>query len=142
MIGALLRMPGDAIRERMLADLHAAGFDDVVPAHMSVLRWPGPQGQRPSDVARQVGATKQAMNYLLRQLEQLGYLALGGDERDQRSKRIELTERGMAAATTVRASVRKIERELEQELGTRTFEQLRRLLTELNETAFVRDRQV
>jgi DNA-binding MarR family transcriptional regulator len=141
MTGALLRMPVDAIHARMLSDLHAAGFDDVVPAHMAVLRWPGPQGQRPSDLARQAGMTKQAMNYLLRQLEELGYLTLGGDERDQRSKRIGLTDRGLAAAHAIRASVRRIERELERELGPAAFAKLKTLLLDLNETAFVREHQ-
>ena len=65
LIGALMRMPLDAVLARMLARLHAAGFTDLVPAHFSVLRYPGPQGRRPSDLAAETGMTKQAMNYLL-----------------------------------------------------------------------------
>jgi DNA-binding MarR family transcriptional regulator len=138
MIGALLRMPVDAVTERLVGGLHAAGFDDIVPAHMNLLRYPGPQGQRPSDLAAQIGMTKQAVNYLLRQLEERRYLTLLGDDHDQRSKRIELTERGYAAAKNIRATVRQIERELERELGKVKFEQLRQLLVELNETPLVR----
>lgn len=138
MIGALLRMPVDAVTRRLLEGLHAAGFDDLVPAHMSVLRWPGPQGRRPSDVAAQIGMTKQAVNYLLRQLEERDYLTLSGDEQDQRSKRIELTERGTAAAQTIRATVRQIERDLKRDLGAAKFEELRGLLVELNGTRTVR----
>jgi DNA-binding MarR family transcriptional regulator len=139
MIGALLRMPVDAVTERLLAGLHAAGFSDVVPAHMNVMRYPGPQGQRPSDLAAELGMTKQALNYLLRQLEDRGYLTLASDERDQRSKRIELTDRGYAAAKNIRATVRQIERELERELGASKFARLRGLLLELNGTRFVRE---
>lgn len=80
------------------------------------------------------------MNYLLRQLEQLGYLRLGGDGHDQRSKRIELTRRGVAAARTIRATVRQIERELERELGARQFAELHALLVQLNQTDLVRER--
>lgn len=58
----------------MLADLHDAGFTDLVTAHFAVLRYPGPDGSRPSDLAVGAGMTKQAMNYLLGQLEQCGYL--------------------------------------------------------------------
>ena len=141
MIGALLRMPVDAVRARLLADLHEAGFTDLVPAHLSVMRWPGPQGRRPSDLAEAAGMTKQAMNYLLSQLEQLGYLERQSDEQDQRSKRVSLTKRGYAAAETIRATVRKIERELKRELGAGEFERLRELLTKLNETALVRGPQ-
>jgi DNA-binding MarR family transcriptional regulator len=141
MIGALLRMPVDAVHNRLLADLHSAGFTDLVPAHLAVLRWPGPQDQRPSDLARGAGMTKQAMNYLLSQLEQLGYLAREGDGEDQRSKRIRLTERGLAAAKTIRSTVRKIERELEREMGAAKFAKLQQLLTELNQTSLVRDQR-
>ena len=134
-------MPVDAIVARMLAGLHDAGFTDIVAAHLRLLRYPGPQGRRPSDLAAESGMTKQAVNYLLRQLEQLGYLTRTGDEHDQRSKRIQLTERGLAAATNVRGTVRQIELELEAELGARRFAQLRALLVDLNDSALVRGHQ-
>jgi DNA-binding MarR family transcriptional regulator len=134
-------MPVDAIVARMLAGLHEAGFDDIVPAHLSVLRYPGPQGRRPSELAAERGMTKQAVNYLLRQLEQLGYLTRMGDDRDQRSKRIELTTRGLAAAENIRDTVREIEHDLEAELGVARFAELRSLLVDLNDTTLVRGHQ-
>ena len=125
----------------MLAGLHEAGFTDIVPAHLTVLRYPGPQGRRPSELAGGSRMTKQAVNYLLRQLEQLGYLTRTGDEQDQRSKRIQLTDRGLAAANTIRATVREIELELERELGATRFAELRSLLVDLNGTSLVREHQ-
>jgi DNA-binding MarR family transcriptional regulator len=139
LIGALTRMPADAVRARMLADLHDAGFDDLVPAHLAVLQYPGPEGRRPSELAAQARMTKQAMNYLLRQLQELGYLTRDGDPGDQRFKRIRLTTRGHAAARAIRESVGKVEAELEQELGAKRFSELRRLLADLNGTRVVRD---
>ena len=85
--------------------------------------------------------TKQAMNYLLRELERLGYLERHADPSDQRSKRIGLTRRGYAAAENIRATVRGLEQELEQELGAAKLAQLRVLLADLNQTALVRGRQ-
>ena len=38
MIGALLRMPVDAVIARMLAALHADGFSDLNASHLPVLR--------------------------------------------------------------------------------------------------------
>ena len=96
LLGALLRMPLDAIRARMLDDVHAAGYLDVVAAHGAVLRYPGPDGRRPSDLAAEAGMSRQAMNYLLGQLEQLGYLVRGNDDTDGRSRRVSLTDRGWA----------------------------------------------
>jgi|SRR5664280_183847 len=138
LIGALMRMPVDAVRRRMLAELHAAGFTDLVMAHFAVLKYPGPQDLRPSDVATEAGMTKQATNYLLGQLEETGYLVRADDPDDRRSKRIHLTERGAAVRRTMRTTVSTIESELEAELGPAHFAQLRGLLVELNDCAFVR----
>jgi DNA-binding MarR family transcriptional regulator len=137
LIGALMRMPVDAVYARMLADLHAAGFTDLVPAHFAVLRYPGPDGRRPSDLAAEVGTTRQAMNYLLGQLEQGGYLLRDDDPADRRSRRVHLTEQGHSVARTIRATVAAIETELERELGREHFAQLRERLTELNASDLV-----
>jgi DNA-binding MarR family transcriptional regulator len=139
LIGALLRAPTDAIRARMIDALHTAGFTDFVPAHFAVLRYPPPEGRRPSDCATDAGMTRQAMGYLLGQLEQLGYLIRVEDPADQRSKRIHFTERGHAAGAIIRATVAQIETELETELGPKQFAQLRDLLIKLNATNTIRE---
>jgi DNA-binding MarR family transcriptional regulator len=141
LLGALMRIPLDAIVARMLAALHAAGFDDLVAAHMAVLRYPGPEDKRPSDLAAETRMSKQAMNYLLGQMEQMGYLVRADDPEDHRSKRIHLTPRGDTAARTMRQTVTEIESELKREMGTKQFGQLRGLLTELNQTPFVSEHQ-
>jgi DNA-binding MarR family transcriptional regulator len=75
--------------------------------------------------------TRQAMNYLLGQMEALGYLTRDDDPEDQRSKRIHLTDRGHAAARTIREIVRQVETEWEQHLGPQRFAQFREALTQL-----------
>ncbi|MFN8025166.1 MAG: helix-turn-helix domain-containing protein [Acidimicrobiia bacterium] len=139
LLGALLRMPVDAVRHRMLEDLHAAGFTDIVPAHFAVLRYPGPDGRRPSDVAAEAGMSRQAMNYLLGELEKLGYLERHDDERDRRSRRIELTERGLAVRRVMRASVTKIEAELADSLGDEALGRFREMLLAVNGSPFVKE---
>lgn len=138
LIGALMRMPVDAVYQRMLAELHAAGFTDLVAAHFAVLRYPGPNDRRPSDLAAEVGMSRQAMNYLLGQLERAGYLVRRDNADDRRSRRVYLTERGQAVAETIRATVAEIESELEQQLGPEQFAQLRELLIKLNTCTIVR----
>src|SRR3954465_5084379 len=125
LIGALLRRPVEAVHLRILREAHEAGFRDLVPAHLAVLRYPGPNGRRPSELAAEVGATKQAMNYLLGQLEQFGYLYRRDDPEDLRSKRVHLTPRGEALRRAIRHTVTKIEAELEAELGKASYAQLR-----------------
>jgi DNA-binding MarR family transcriptional regulator len=139
LLGALLRIPLDAVVARIIAGLHDKGFADLVPAHFPVLRYPGPQNRRPSELAAEARMTKQAMNYLLGQMQQLGYLTRDDDPDDQRFKRVRLTKRGHAAAQVIRAIVAEIEAELEHELGPAQLDQLRQLLIQLNATRFVRE---
>jgi DNA-binding MarR family transcriptional regulator len=135
LIGALLRMPWERVLRRMLERLHEHGFDDLDAPHLNVLLYPGPQGARPSELAAQRGMSKQAVNYLLGELERLGYLERRADPHDRRSKRIALTRRGERAAHTIRDAVTEIERDWEQQLGPKRFAQLRGLLLELNQLA-------
>jgi DNA-binding MarR family transcriptional regulator len=137
LIGALLRRPVDAVLDRMLAGLHEDGFTDLNAAHLPLLRYPGPENRRPSELASDARMTKQAMNYLLGEFERLGYLTRRDDPEDRRSKRIHLTERGHAVVRTIRRTVGRIEAELEQELGPARFVRLRELLTDLNGTSLV-----
>ena len=140
LIGALLRVPFETVRDRMLAGLHERGFTDLVAAHLDVFQYPGPENQRPLQLATQTRMSKQALNYLLGQLEQLGYLVREPDNDDQRSKRIRLTRRGHAVAKAIREIVKDLETEWEQQLGPRKFAQLRRLLTQLYAIATPNDR--
>ena len=135
MIGALLRIPWEQVVRRMLERLHANGFEDLEMAHMNLLLYPGPQGLRPSELAAQRGMSKQAANYLLGQLEGLGYLERQPDVDDGRSKRIVLTNRGERAGHTIRDAVKDIERDWEAKLGKDRFAQLKALLLELNQPA-------
>ena len=131
LIGALLRVPFETVRDRMLSGLHERGFTDLVAAHLDVFQYPGPENQRPLELAAQTRMTKQALNYLLGQLQQLGYLTREPDAGDQRSKRIRLTPRGHAAIKAIREVVQDVETEWERQLGARKFAQLRDLLTQL-----------
>jgi DNA-binding MarR family transcriptional regulator len=132
LIGALLRMPWESVLERLLAGLRERGFTDLGASHLSVLQWPGPDDLRPSELAAQSRMSKQALNYLLGQLERLGYLERRDDPRDQRFKRIALTRRGKRAALAMRDIVGEVEVEWEQQLGPARFAELRLLLTDLN----------
>jgi DNA-binding MarR family transcriptional regulator len=127
-----MRMPVDEIRRRMLAALHEQGFEDLIPAHLIVLRWPGPDGLRPVEVAEQTGMSKQALNYLLGQLEETGYLERVDDPDDRRSKRIRVTKRGWAAGKVMRAAVGEVEREFVDAHGKKELGDLLELLTQLN----------
>lgn len=130
-IGALLRFGVHEIRSRIYAGVLAAGFDDLRPAHVTLFRWPGPDGRRPTEVAADAQLSKQRVNDLLRDLEQLAYLRLERDRTDSRARIIRLTARGRrlhAAAVGVHAQ---IEDEWRQTIGPQRYEHLRQMLAEL-----------
>ena len=134
LLGALMRRPLDAIRRRIIAALHANGFDDLVPAHLAVLRHPGPTGQRPGELAAQANMSKQALNYLLGQLESLGYVERRCDAGDQRSRRVHLTARGESTIAIIRAAVREVEDEWKAAIGADEVERVRAALQRINAT--------
>ena len=125
-------MPWEMVHKRMLAGLHQRGYGDLIAAHLNVLQYPGPESMRPSDLANRTRMTKQALNYLLGQMEGLGYLRRVEDSADQRFKRIQLTPRGRAASAAMREIVLEIEAEWAEKLGPERFAELRDLLTRLN----------
>jgi DNA-binding MarR family transcriptional regulator len=134
LIGALLRFPWEAVQRHMLQRLHEQGFDDLDAAHMNVFQYPGPQGARPSELAARLGVSKQALNYLLGELERSGYVERQPHPHDQRSKRIALTDRGMGAVGVIRKAVAEVEAAWAERLGADRFAELRGLLVELNES--------
>jgi DNA-binding MarR family transcriptional regulator len=134
LIGALLRVPLETVRARMLERLHEHGFTDLDPAHLILMQYPGPQGARPSDLAARLRMSKQSVNYLLGELERRGYLERRSDPDDLRSKRIHLTDRGRALIPVIRGAVAEVEEEWSRLLGRKRFDQLRGLLFDLNQS--------
>ena len=131
LIGALLRLPAQAIHRRIVAGLNAAGFGDLRLPHMSVLQYPGPDGRRPTELAEAAGMSKQAMNQLLRSLERLGYIRRRDAEEGGRARIVAFTARGRAAWAKVHAILADIESEWRETLGDRDFERLKKLLCDV-----------
>src|SRR5262245_26249515 len=138
LIGALLRVPAQAIHRRIISELNAAGFEELRLPHMVVLQFPGPDGVRPGLLAERAGMSKQAMNQLLRSLEGLGYLARSNHPDEGRARMVRLTKRGRAAYAKVHDILRDIEREWSTELGPRQFNQLKALLLRVWESALIK----
>ena len=134
LIGALLRGPWQVVRDHMLAGLHARGFGDLTAPHLNVLQYPGPDGARPSELATRARMSRQALNYLLGQMEQLGYLERRSEAGDG-ARRVYLTARGQSAMSAIRELVAELEAKWEKELGREEFAKLRELLTGLNAIA-------
>jgi DNA-binding MarR family transcriptional regulator len=138
LIGALLRVPAQAIHRRIINELNAAGFKELRLPHMAVLQFPGPDGVRPGMLAERAGMSKQAMNQLLRSLEALGYLARSDAPDEGRARIVRLTKRGRAAYAKIHEILRDIEGEWNAELGPNHFTHLKALLLRVWESPLVR----
>ena len=138
LIGALLRIPSEAIHRRLIRDLNAAGFEALSLPHMAVLQFPGPDGVRPGALAERAGISKQAMNQLLGTLEGLGYITRSALPQEGGARIVRLTRRGHAAYAKMADILGDIEREWTAELGARRFAELKALLALLWNTPLVR----
>lgn len=120
LVGALLRFSLEIVQGRVLEAMSSAGFSDLNHAHLKVFRYPPPDGERLNTLAARANVTKQAMNYLVGQLEDLGYLHRheGGSVA---TRVISLTDRGWAVAALQRRTVRAIERDWAASVGEDRF---------------------
>jgi len=106
------------ISGRVLAELHTAGFADIRPAHLTVLRNLWPEGHRISALADRVGITKASIVYLVDQLQQQGYVERVSDPSDGRATLVRLSERGWSVHQVARAAVQGVQEEWTQVVGT------------------------
>jgi DNA-binding MarR family transcriptional regulator len=138
LIGALLRVPAEAIHRRIIHDLNAAGFKELSLPHIALFRFPGPDGVRPGVLAERAGMSKQAMNRLLGSLEDLGYLVRSDAPDEGRARIVRFTKRGHAAYAKAIEILSNIEREWRAELGPKDFAQLKELLFRVWESPLAR----
>jgi DNA-binding MarR family transcriptional regulator len=138
LIGALLRVPAEAIQRRIIKELNAAGFDGLIMPHMAIFRFPGPDGVRPGVLAERAGMSKQAMNRLLGSLEDLGYLLRSDAPDEGRARIVHFTKRGHAAYAKAIEVLREVEREWSEELGPKDLAHLKSLLFRVWESPLIR----
>jgi DNA-binding MarR family transcriptional regulator len=138
LIGALLRVPAEAIHRRIVRELNGAGFEGISLPHIAVFRYPGPDGVRPGVLAERAGMSKQAMNRLLGSLEELGYLVRSDAPDEGRARIVRFTKRGHAAWARALEVLREIEREWRTELGPKDLAQLKELLFRVWKSSLVR----
>ena len=132
LVGARLRFALQEVHDRIVAALAAARFHGLVHAHLKVLRYPPPDGERPSALARRAKTTKQAMNYLLVQLEDLGYVRRRAKP-GTRTRLVHLTARGWRVAALQRETVRALEAEWSARVGAKRFATFEAVLRELTD---------
>lgn len=126
-----MRLGWEWVRNEIFSGVVAAGYDDVTPAHVGLFRYPGLNGQRPTELAEQLHITKQSVNDLLGHLEQHGYLIREPDLTDGRARVVHLTPKGRRLEKTVTSHSQAAEARISEMLGPRRFTHLRHALEDL-----------
>ena len=130
-VGAMMRLGWQWVRDQIFSGVVAAGYHDLNPAHLGLIRYPTLDGLRPSELAEQLQITKQSVNDLLGHLERCGYLLRQSDPTDGRARVVRLTAKGHQLEKTVNAQAAAAEQQIADMLGSRRFEQMRRALEAL-----------
>lgn len=134
LMGTLLRVPFSALGEAVERGLAEAGHEGITRSHLTVIQ---PllrrlEGARLTDLAAWAHIAKPSMTYLVRHLEERGYVERTPDPVDGRAQQVRLTERGQEAAQTVRSIVRETEAAWASQIGEERLEQLRATLRALS----------
>ncbi len=131
LIGALLAIPNFELQRRVQAGFAAAGLPEIRPAHDAIFRWLPAEGGRVTDLAAEIGMTKQALGYHVAYLEAHGYLERVSDPRDRRALLVRRTEKGWRVNETARRLVEEVQDEWASHIGEERMDELRELLRDL-----------
>jgi DNA-binding MarR family transcriptional regulator len=132
-LGLLCFYPSRAMEARLLAELAAAGFDDITIAQGRIAARIGQAGTRLTDLAEQALVTKQTAGHLVDQLERSGYVRRVPDPTDGRARLVTMAERGLRVVEVARRVEAQVEAEWTAHLGEETAAQLRAALERLRE---------
>jgi DNA-binding MarR family transcriptional regulator len=132
--GAMLRIVWQHVRGRMLRAIHEAGFTDFQEAHFAVFSYPLPAGTKPAELARQKRMSRQAINYLLAQLEDLQYVERRAPEGSER-RLVYLSPRGLEVAQVIFGCLQRLHADWAQHVGQERFEAFVDVLKELSTKA-------
>lgn len=114
----------------MLEELNSNGHKRS-PTELRVFLYPGPDGRRPIDWARQCNMSRQAMYYVIAGLEHRGYIErhAGGSPS---ATTVRMTDKGWAMGGRIRGRIVQIEKEWAAHLGEEGFQTLRQTLHDLS----------
>ncbi len=119
------------LNEQALARMRDRGAPKLRPAHAALFPHIDLDGTRLTELARRVGVSKQAVNQLVNDLEEMGTVERAPDPSDGRAKLIRFSRHGRNSILDGLAMLGEIERELAQKIGEDNMSALHRALIEL-----------
>ena len=129
----LLEAPLAFLNDEIFRVLAERGFGDVRPAHSKIFETVSGEGSRITDMADRALLTKQSMQYLVDDLERLGYAERIVDPSDRRAKLVRLTPRGREVVLIAREAIARTEACWTAMLGHDEIGALRQVLERLRD---------
>ncbi len=109
---------------RLFENNKAHGYDDLQNSHRRVLEHISQHGTRASVIAGKEGLTKQSISDISHVLLQKKYLKSVKDPEDKRAHRLVYAEKGKAMLISAMIELKKIEAELNKNLGDESYQLL------------------
>lgn len=120
----LLLRAQDWLEASLQSGLKAAGWESVPVSQALLLSLAGAGERRPSEIARRLGVSRQAVHQTLAEMESSGWLKLEPDPYDKRAKCVALTESGERLLNDVARVFGNIETVLGGRLGAERWQGL------------------
>jgi DNA-binding MarR family transcriptional regulator len=124
-LARLMLFPFHAMESSVLDAIHFAGYRDLRPTLLSVLRNLAFEGSRIVDLAARANVTKAAMGQLVAQCVKLGYVSIEPDPKDGRASIAKATIKGRHIYEIARATMAKCEVQLKTMIGEHAYVELR-----------------
>ena len=125
---ALVHRLNKALQLDMVRAAHRAGHTGLKNSHNAVFATLDPHGSRAADMAAQLGITRQSMGEIVRELVDLGIVAMAPDPADRRAKLVTWTAKGLEVARDGYQHILEVEDRCADELGADHFAALREAL--------------
>ena len=129
--GHLMRILLRQNAQRSTEVLREGGYGDLRPMHLLVIERLSISEARGTELAENIGLTKQATGQILDRMADLGYVERVPDPADGRAKIVQLTDRGRQAARALRSNAEETDVHWSEILGSTRYRQLRSALASL-----------
>ena len=117
-----------SFEQKLLAAMAEKGFDDISLMHFNIIRHLDPTGLSISELANDAGITKQAVGKIAGELVEKGYLIIEQSTQDRRVKYVRYTNKGKTLLGQLIKQNKKIEKQYQQILGAKNYQQMRESL--------------
>jgi DNA-binding MarR family transcriptional regulator len=139
-IGRHLHNAARKFDARVLSILSERGWEDVRLVHITLTRSLDFSGSRLTELARRAAMTKQAMGELVDECERIALVERTADPTDGRAKIVVFTARGKRFMSAFRDALAAAEQEMEDQLGERRLQDIKRALVDYADGAGVSSR--